>query len=209
MHLYHTVTEPRYLLAFASMTLLATGGFMLMPFSSTFVVNNLGVSFHDLPTLYLVTGIAVIIFGPLIGKAADKFGKFRIFTIGTSVTVVMGLTYTSLQSIPLYGLIIVNVLLFVGIFSRMIPFQAMISTVPTPVQRGSFNSISSSIQQLSGGTASAIAGHIVSLSAGGKLDHFNVLGYIVAGTSIITYLLLWVMNRRHIVEAAASTAKSG
>src|SRR5450830_530453 len=57
MHLYHTVTEPRYLIAFAITALLTTGGFMLMPFSSAFAVNNLGVSLHDLPTVYLVTGM--------------------------------------------------------------------------------------------------------------------------------------------------------
>ncbi len=206
MHLYHTVTEPRYLLAFAAMSLLSTGGFMLMPFSSTFIVNNLGVSFHELPILYLVTGIAIILFGPMIGKAADRFGKFRIFTIGSGFTVVMALVYTNLHTIPLYGLIIVNVLLFIGIFSRMIPFQAMISTVPSPVQRGSFSSISSSIQQLSGGVASALAGHIVSFGADGKLQHFNELGYVLVGTTLTTFVLLWFMNRNHIIEPVSRTA---
>ena len=200
MHLYHTVTEPRYLLAFAAMSLLSTGGFMLMPFSSTFIVNNLGVSFHELPILYLVTGVAVIFFGPLIGKAADKFGKFRIFTLGSAFTVVMALIYTNLHAIPLYGLIIVNVLLFIGIFSRMIPFQAMISTVPSTIQRGSFSSISSSIQQFSGGVAAAVAGHIVSFGADGKLQNFNELGYVLVGTTFTTFVLLWFMNRRHIIE---------
>ena len=44
MHLLHTLTEPRYLLAFATTALLSTGGFMLMPFSSAYAVNNLGIS---------------------------------------------------------------------------------------------------------------------------------------------------------------------
>jgi hypothetical protein len=38
MHLYHTITEPRYLTAFATTALLMTGGFMLMPFSSAYLV---------------------------------------------------------------------------------------------------------------------------------------------------------------------------
>ncbi|MET3108385.1 putative MFS family arabinose efflux permease [Oxalobacteraceae bacterium GrIS 2.11] len=208
MHLYHTVTEPRYLLAFLATSLLTTGGFMLMPFSSAFVVNNLGVSFHDLPTVYLVTGICTIFFGPLIGKAADKFGKFNIFTIGTVMSIIMVLVYTNLQSIPLIGLIIVNVLLFSGIFSRMIPFQAMMSTVPSAVQRGSFSAISSSIQQLSGGVASVVAGHLVSFGADGKLQHFNVLGYVIVGTSVVAFALLWRLNRNNNIEAAAKAAVS-
>jgi len=203
MHLYHTVTEPRYLLAFAAVSLLSTGGFMLMPFSSAFIVNNLGVSFHDLPTLYLVTGIASFMFGPLIGKASDKYGKFEVFTVGCLTSIVMVLIYTHLHTIPLVGLIVVNVLLFTGIFARMIPFQAMMSTVPTPVQRGSFSSISSSIQQLSGGLASAIAGQVVSFGADGKLQHFDILGYIIVATSLTTFVLLWAMKRSHAIEAVA------
>src|SRR5262245_14760377 len=65
-HLLHTVIEPRYLLAFITVTFLATGGFMLMPFSSAYTVNNLEISLANLPTIYLVTGIATIFVGPLV-----------------------------------------------------------------------------------------------------------------------------------------------
>jgi predicted MFS family arabinose efflux permease len=41
---------------------------MIMPFSSVFVVNNLGLANTDLPTIYLLTGICTIVAGPLIGK---------------------------------------------------------------------------------------------------------------------------------------------
>src|SRR4051812_8666637 len=51
MHLFHTVTEKRYLLAFSITALLTTGGFMLMPFSSAYIVNNMGIDLHHLPTV--------------------------------------------------------------------------------------------------------------------------------------------------------------
>src|ERR1700712_301133 len=89
MHLFHTITEPRHLLAFLTVTLLATGGFMLMPFSSAFLVNNLGISLEHLPTIYFFTGICTIVFGPLIGKAADKFGKFPVFLFGSALSILM------------------------------------------------------------------------------------------------------------------------
>jgi len=191
MHLFHTVTEPRYLLAFATTALMTTGGFMLMPFSSAYVVNNLGIGFKDLPTVYLITGFVTIFTGPLIGKAADKYGKFNVYIMGTVLTITMVLIYTHLSTVSLPVLIIVNALLFTGIFSRMIPFQAMMSTVPTPVQRGSFSAISASVQQLSGGIASVIAGHIVSFGADGKLQHYDRLGFVVIGASLAGFTLLW------------------
>ena len=51
--------------------------------------------------------------------------------------------------------------MFVGIFSRMIPSQALISAIPEPSQRGSFNAVSASLQQFSGGLGSVLAGAII------------------------------------------------
>ncbi|HEY4065685.1 MAG TPA: MFS transporter [Burkholderiaceae bacterium] len=190
-HMLHTLAEPRHLMAFATVGLLTTGGFMLMPFSSAFAVNNLGIALHDLPTLYLVTGLCTIFVGPLVGKAADAFGKFRVFTLGTALSIVMVLIYTHLGPVSLPVLVLVNAVMFLGIFSRMIPFQALMSSVPSPAQRGAFNAISASIQQLSGGIASVVAGHIVALGAGGRIEHFTVIGYTVAGASVASLALLW------------------
>jgi predicted MFS family arabinose efflux permease len=194
-HLLHTVIEPRYLLAFVTVTFLATGGFMLMPFSSAFTVSNLGISLSSLPTIYLVTGLATIFVGPLVGKAADAFGKLRVFFMGTTVTIIMVLIYTHLGVTPLPMVILVNVVLFIGIFSRMIPFQALMSQVPAQNQRGSFNSINASIQQLSGGLASLVAGHIVQVGADGRILHYDIAGYVVVATSLITLSLLWRIQR--------------
>jgi predicted MFS family arabinose efflux permease len=194
-HLLHTLTVPRHLLAFATTALLTTGGFMLMPFSSAYVVNNLGIDLHSLPTVYLVTGLCTIFVGPTVGKAADAYGKFRVFVFGTLLSIVMVLIYTHLGPVSLALLVVVNAVLFVGIFSRMIPFQALVSSVPSSTQRGAFNAISASIQQLSGGLASVVAGHIVTLGADGKLQHFDVVGYVVVASSLVTFALLWRLQR--------------
>ncbi len=190
-HLGNTLAEPRHLFAFATVALLTTGGFMLMPFSSAYAVNNIGISLHDLPTLYLVTGLCTIFVGPLVGKAADRFGKFRVFMLGTALSIVMVLVYTHLPPVALPVLVVVNAVMFLGIFSRMIPFQALMSTVPAVAQRGAFNAISASIQQLSGGVASVVAGHLVALAADGKLEHFDRIGWVVVGASLVSLTLLW------------------
>lgn len=206
MHLYHTVTEKRYLLAFAVTALLTTGGFMLMPFSSAYIVNNMGIDLHHLPTVYLITGVCTIFMGPLIGKAADTFGKFRVFLFGTALSIVMVLVYTHLGRIPLAALVLVNSLMFVGIFSRMIPFQALSSTVPVQTQRGSYNAISASIQQLAGGLASVASGHIVTQAADGRLQHFDTVGYVVVATSLVAVALVWLLQRGMSAAAAAPQA---
>ena len=150
-HFVHTISTPRYLQGFAATVLLATGGFMLLPFGSVFTVHNLGISIDRLPLIYMVTGIFAMVCGPLIGRASDAIGKFNVFALGCAATIIMVLIYTNLGVTPIQTVIVVNVLLFIGVSSRMISSAALISAIPSPLDRGSYMSISSSLQQLSGG----------------------------------------------------------
>ena len=79
------------------------------------------------------------------------------FVFGSAMSIVMVLIYTHLGHVSLTTAIMVNVLMFVGIFSRMIPSQALISAIPDASQRGSFSAVSASLQQLSGGLGSVLA----------------------------------------------------
>ncbi len=195
MHLVDTIKEPRHLMPFVTTALLTTGGFMLMPFSSAYVVNNLGISIDHLPMVYVVTGMFTIVMGPLIGRIADRVGKYPVFVGGSVISIVMVLIYTHLPPVSLAVLIVVNVLLFTGIFSRMIPFQAMITSVPEPTKRGSFNAINASLQQVAGGAAALVAGHLVTLAPDGKLQHFASIGYVVVATTSIGMWTLWRVKK--------------
>jgi predicted MFS family arabinose efflux permease len=207
MHLFNTVREPRHWSAFLTMMLLATGGFMLMPFGSAYVVNNLGIAITSLPTIYLVTGIFTIFIGPLVGKLADRQGKYPVFLGGSIVSIVMVLIYTHLPPVSLATIIVVNVVLFMGIFSRMIPFQALSTSVPEVTKRGAYNALGAAIQQVSGGIASVIAGHIVTSAPDGQLEHFPVVGYVVVCATLITMFTTWKMKQG--VERRASSLSPG
>src|SRR5882757_6902617 len=194
-HLIATVSQPRYTLAFLVTTLLSTGGFMLMPFGSAFTVYNLGIDILHLPTIYLVSGFFSIFTGPLVGRASDAFGKYPTFMFGSAVSVVMVLIYTHLGHVSLTTAIVVNVLMFVGIFSRMIPSQALISAIPDASQRGSFSAVSASLQQLSGGLGSVFAAAIIAQNADGSLRHFAWLGYCVVATSMISLVAMYFVQK--------------
>ncbi len=195
-HLVATISQPRYTLAFAVTTLLATGGFMLMPFGSAFTVHNLGIDIVHLPTIYLASGLFTIFIGPLVGRISDTFGKFPTFVFGSTMSVIMVLIYTHLGQVTLTVAITVNVLMFVGIFSRMIPSQALISAIPDASQRGSFSAVSASLNQLSGGLGSVLAAAIIAQNADGSLRHFDRLGYIVVSTSILSLIAMYFVQRQ-------------
>lgn len=193
-HLIKTISRSDYLMGFVATTLLATGGFMLMPFGSAFGINNLGLTNEQLPLLYGVTGIFSIVFGPIIGKLSDKIGKYRMFCIGSLISIVMVTIYTQLGITPLWLVIMVNVVLFVGISSRMISSSALMSAVPDPQDRGAFMGVNSSVQQLSGGVAAAIAGMIVVQTKSGVLQHYDSLGYVVTGAMLITMGMMYFIH---------------
>src|ERR1700759_3745614 len=110
-HLIATVGEPSYTLAFGVTTLLATGGYMLMPFRSAYTVPNLGIDIEHLPTIYLASGVFAIFTGPLVGLLSDTIGKYPTFMFGTAMSVIMVLIYTHLGHVSLTVAITVNVLM--------------------------------------------------------------------------------------------------
>lgn len=193
-HLMHTAVHPRYWPAFLATTLLATGGFMLMPFGSAFSVNNLHISLVQIPNLFLLTGLISSLFGPISGRLADKFGKYRMFVIGSIITIVMVGIYTSLGITPFWEVVVLNVLLFAGIMSRMVSAQAMIMGLPVMQDRGAFMSINASVQQISGGIAAWIAGKIVVQTAT-KLEHYDTLGYVVMSVTVISIGMMWFIAK--------------
>lgn len=193
-HLRKTVSRPDYLKAFAATTLLATGGFMLMPFASAFSVNNLGIPLQKLPFLYMVTGIFSMASGPLIGKLSDSVGSFKMFVYGSILTIVIVLIYCSLGVTPIWAVMIVSVLMFAGVSSRMISSQALLSAVPEPADRGAFMGINASVQQIAGGIATFFAGVIVVQSSSGKLEHYDILGYVVTAAMVITIFMMYYLH---------------
>ncbi len=204
LHLIKTASNKRYLRGFAVTVFLATGGFMLMPFGSAFSVNNLGISLEELPMVYMITGMFTIFMGPIFGKISDGIGKYKTFWMGSILTIIMVAIYCSLGITPFWLVILLNVLLFMGITARMISAQALMTAVPEPKDRGAFMGINSSIQQISGGIASAIAGMIVVQSDSGQLLNYNTLGQVVNVTIIFTVILMFFINKMIFDDSQSS-----
>jgi predicted MFS family arabinose efflux permease len=193
VHLAKTISETVYIRAFLGTVLLATGGFMLMPFGSAFATQNLGLDIAQLPIMYGVTGISSIISGPLIGRYSDKIGVYNVFIFGSVVTIATLAIYCNLGISSLWFVIILNMCMFVGINSRIISSSTLMTAVPDAADRGAFMSINSSIQQVSGGVAAAVAGTIVVQAPDGKLLGYDTLGYVVIVSIVVSVMLMhWI-----------------
>lgn len=185
-HLYKTLLKRDYRIGYLATALLSLGGFMMMPWGSAFAINNLGVSEFELPLLFMVAGIATLIIMPIVGKMSDRFDKFRLLAGASILMILVVLVYTNLSIIPLWLVMIFNVLMMMAIFSRMVPSMALVSALPQMQDRGAFMSINSSLQQIAGGVAAAVSGLIVvQKTEFSPLENYNVVGVVVGVLSLI------------------------
>jgi predicted MFS family arabinose efflux permease len=196
-HLWKTLTNSNYMKGFAATTLLATGGYMLMPLGSTFATNNLKLSLDQLPILYGITGGFTIAFGPLTGFLSDKIGKFKVFILGSIIGFITIGIYCNLAATPFEIVVALNTLLFAGITARIITSGALQTAMPMPQDRGAYMSINSSVQQIAGGIASIIAGMIVVQTPNnGPLENYDILGYVVMGSITVAVFLFNVVDNQ-------------
>ena len=196
MHLIHTIKKKDYRVGFTATGLLSVGGFMMMPFGTAFAVNNLKIAPAQLPLLFIVAGIGSLVMMPLMGKLSDKIDKFKVFTAATIYMMIFVVIYTNLGPNPLWLIMIFNVLMMGGIFGRMIPAQALVSSIPDMQDRGAFMSVNASLQQIAGGIAAAVAGTIViQKTRFSPLEHYNTLGYLIVVISLIALWLMWRVDK--------------
>lgn len=189
-HLLATIKNRNYRIGFMATAFMSLGGYFMMPWGSAFAVNNVGLSQAQLPLLFMVVGISTFMIMPLIGLLADKINKFQLF-MGASILMIFSvLVYVHLGQTTLFVLILVNIFMMGGIMARMVPSQALTSSVPEIHDRGAFMSINSSLQQIAGGIAAIIGGKIVwQQSPSAPLMNFDILGYVVVAVILVNIYL--------------------
>ena len=179
------------------MIILQLGHFSIIPFIAPYMVSNVGFTEHQVTYIYLVGGALTFFTSPLVGKLADKYGKFIVLSIFIVLSAGPVFLITHMPPIPYYYVLVVTAFFFIFSGGRMIPAQAMITAVVTPQQRGGFMSINSSVQQLASGAAAMLAGAIVTTNEAGQLQNYNyvgIVGIIISLFSIVIAKKLKTVN---------------
>ena len=191
-HLWHTLRLRDYRTGFLLTALLSLGGFMMMPWGSAFAVNNLHVSYKQLPLLFMASGIAALVIMPLVGKLSDKIDKVKLFTVAAVWMMIVVVIYTNLSPVPFAVVMGMNILMMIGIMSRIVPAMALVTALPKMQDRGAFMSINSSLQQIAGGIAAGVGGMIVvQQTKTSPLQHYNTLGYVIVAIIILNIIQLY------------------
>jgi predicted MFS family arabinose efflux permease len=176
--------------------LMVFGHFLVVPFINPFMEFNVGFTKDQIPLTYVVGGSATLFSAPFFGKLADRWGKLKVFTLCSLLTLPFVYFITNMPAIAFYYVLIATGIWFVTANGRMIAAQAMVSNIIEPQYRGSFMSLNASFQQLFVGSASFMAGLIViNDPVTKKIGHYNWVGYLSIAVLAFCILLGYILKR--------------
>lgn len=181
--------NPNQLRALLLVVIIMLGHFSIIPFISPTLVSNVGYSQNDIYLIYLVGGFLTIFSAPMVGKLADKRGKYPVFVTFAFLSMIPIFLITNMFTGALWAVLCIAGIFFVFSNGRLIPTQAITSSVVTPQQRGSFMAINSSVQLLAQALATTIAGSIVHKTAEGRIENYPIVGYFSIGMIFLSIFI--------------------
>lgn len=196
-HFKNIIVTPKYLPGYLLILMVTMGGAMLMPFSAPFLINNIDITQQELPVIYVLTGIASVFIMIIVGKFSDIYPLKSVFLVGTLITIIMTLIYTNLVPVPIWIIVLINIVLFTGTNGRLIPAMTLNTAIPEQKDRGAYLSLCSAFQQIANGSGALVAGFIiVQQTKTSPLLHYDIVGYVVIIFSIICVFLVYKISRR-------------
>jgi predicted MFS family arabinose efflux permease len=183
-------------------------GFVLVPNIPSYVVQNLGFARDELWKVYTVAGVVSFATLRVAGKWVDRYGAFRIGTIGAVMAV--GLTYIGFVDYPQWLSIYA---LFMGFMMAMglrnVSYNTLSSKVPENAVRARFMSLQSAISHLASATASAVIGPLLLTNEpDGRLGGMASVAWVSIGLALVVPPMLFIVERQVRMKAAAQAASA-
>ncbi|WP_345816225.1 MFS transporter [Paraburkholderia sp. PREW-6R] len=192
--LWRLLSNPRHLNAFVLTFMMMVAHMLVIPFISPVLVANHGVKPEQLSWLYMAGGAATFFTSRQVGKLADRFGTRRVFRIAALLACLPVLFVTHLPNLPFYGLVIFFPFFMVLMSGRMVPMQALLTTVPEPARRGAFLSANSALQALGTGCGAWLGGLMLGNAPCGQIAGYGTVGWTAVAVAI--FGVLWVSRVR-------------
>lgn len=182
--------NPRHLNAFALTLMLTTSQMLVIPFISPMLVANHGIDPSQLSWMYMAGGVAAFFTSRYIGRLADLYGKHIVYRVAVVVSLVPVLFITHLPAVGFLAMLLFFPFFMVTMNGRMVPLQALQTTVPQAEQRGAYLSANSAVMSLGTGLGAWLGGLMLTTDASGHIAGYGAVGWIAAGLALCS--ALWV-----------------
>ncbi len=173
----------------ALMVAMIFGHFTIIPYLSPYLVGNVRLPETSLFMVYLTGGLVTIFTGPLVGKLADRHGRFRIYMILVAGACVVVRVLTSSGPLPVWNTLLLAAFFFAFTSGRFVPGQAVISMAVPSARRGAYMSLVACARDLAAGLTAYFGARIVGEGADGRLLHYDRLGWVAIGASLVSLLI--------------------
>src|SRR5262249_15470211 len=129
---WQILSNGNHLSAYALMIVLVMSSFVVVPYMSIYLVNNLGVRYEDLGYIWVCGGVATLATMNLVGRLSDRFGKLPLFRTFAVLTIVPVLLLTNLPPVHLVVILSVTTLFMIASAGRMVPAVAVVTACSPP-----------------------------------------------------------------------------
>jgi predicted MFS family arabinose efflux permease len=97
---------------------------------------------------------------------------------------------THLPDWPFVGMLLFFPCFMVVLSSRMVPMQALMTTVPNPQVRGAFLSANSAVMSVGTGVGAWLGGLLLSNGAAGHIEGYGLNGWLAVAAGL--FCVFWV-----------------
>jgi predicted MFS family arabinose efflux permease len=194
------LAQPVHWRGFAVTAALVAASGAIIPFMAPSLVANVGITADTLPWVYFCGGLAAFISTPLVGRLTDHHDKLHVLAAITIPAALAVFLLTRLGPTPLWLLLPLTALFFVGMSGRFGPASTLVINAVEPRHRGGFTSLNSAVQ--SGGVAAAnlVGGALITRDPAGHLVGYPLVGWFSLAMFALTLVLA------HRLRAAAPHA---
>ena len=199
------LSRPTVRRAYLMTATLNMGSFMLVPNISSYLTYNLGYPRDQLGMLYLVGGSLNFLTQRGVGRLVDRFGSFRIGVVGTLMLLII-----LYKGFVAYSPVMPIMAIFVGYMLaqsfRNVPYNTLISKVPSPPERARFMSLQSAVQHMAAAVGAFASSQLLTESADHQLQSMASVGGISMALAALLPGWLWSIESRVHAAAMANPA---
>lgn len=183
-------TERKPIMGLLLTILVSFSQFIIFIYLAPYFVQNLGVTEKQLSFIYLVGGVSILVFAPVIGFLSDKYGKQKIYIL-LSLLLTVPIYMISHCSFLLFQEILILSVFYFGLDAgRRIPVNTIISELASVEDRTAYLNLCSSIKKMAIGSAALIGGFVIQTLPNHQLLNFDQLGIIALGSITLSIFLV-------------------
>ena len=194
------VSDPLVQLSFLMTAIVMMAGFVIIPNIAAYLQLNLGFPRSALKYAYGVGGVASLLATQLGGRAVDRYGSFRVGTVGALmvVGVVFGFFYLPHErGLPMWLVLLVFTGFMVSNGLRNVSYNTLTTKVPAPEVRARFQSLQSAMQHGASALAAMLSAQILTMVEvpTRRLNGMDTLSLLSMTLSLIIPGLLFLVER--------------